>query len=115
MGKDARASYPRPAQAKAAERTGPGPRVGNYPCGESMSTKSTQHSEEKLSVVQVADEIGCHPNTVWNQIRAGQLKAVRFGPRVVRVKRSDLESFLSSYHAAEHSTWLTVKDGLVGR
>ena len=80
-----------------------------------MSTQSTQHSEEKLSVVQVADEIGCHPNTVWNQIRAGQLKAVRFGPRVVRVKRSDLESFLSSYHAAEHSTWLTVKDGLVGR
>lgn len=80
-----------------------------------MSTQSTQLIEEKLSVIQVASEIGCHPNTVWNQIRTGQLKAVRFGPRLVRVKRSDLERFLLSYQGPEHSTWLAVKGGAVSR
>lgn len=73
-----------------------------------MSPQTRTLSDEKLSVVQVADEIGCHPNTVWNHIRTGQLNAVRFGPRLVRVKRSDLEHFLSAYEGAQKPIWLSL-------
>ena len=78
-----------------------------------MSLERVTTGDQKLSVTQVADEIGCHPNTVWNHIKRGQLAAVRFGPRVVRVKRSDLDRFLSAYHLDGKPNWLRVNDGTV--
>lgn len=71
-----------------------------------MFTQENSSFDEKLSVTQVAEEIGCHPNTVWNQIRGGQLNAVRFGPRLVRIRRSELERFLSSYRLEAKQGWL---------
>jgi excisionase family DNA binding protein len=76
-----------------------------------MSTQARTSPDEKLSVTQVANEIGCHPNTVWNHIKTGQLAAVRFGPRLVRVKRSDLEKFISAYRCADKPNWLSVSNG----
>jgi excisionase family DNA binding protein len=78
-----------------------------------MSTQFNSIPDEKLSVVQVAAEIRCHPNTVWNQIKKGRLVAVRFGPRLVRVRRSDLERFLSSYHSENLSGWFELHDRTV--
>ena len=78
-----------------------------------MSSEQTTTGDQKLSVTQVADEIGCHPNTVWNHIKRGQLAAVRFGPRVVRVRRSDLDRFISSYHQVGTLNWLHVNEGKV--
>jgi excisionase family DNA binding protein len=77
-----------------------------------MSTQSRTSPDEKLSVSQVADEIGCHPNTVWNHIKSGQLTAVRFGPRLVRVNRSDLEQFISAYQCADEPNWLSLSRGV---
>ena len=78
-----------------------------------MSTQINPIPDEKLSVVQVAAEIRCHPNTVWNHIKNGHLIAVRFGPRLVRVRRSDLERFLSSYHSEDISGWFEMQDRTV--
>lgn len=72
-----------------------------------MPSQSGIFVDEMLSVAQVAEEIGCHPNTVWNHIKSGQLTAVRFGPRLVRVKRSDLELFLSEYEVCSRDGWLS--------
>ena len=76
-----------------------------------MSIPMNSFLDEKLTVNQVADEIGCHPNTVRNHIKSGQLSAVRFGPRLVRIKRSDLEVFLSEYQCGEETNWLSLADG----
>jgi excisionase family DNA binding protein len=59
-----------------------------------------------LSVDEVADEIGCHSNTVWNLIRSGELPAVRFGARLVRVERESLDRLAVDYHVGEVSAWL---------
>jgi excisionase family DNA binding protein len=76
-----------------------------------MSIPISSFLDEKLSVIQVANEMGCHPNTVRNHIKSGQLSAVRFGPRLVRVKRSDLNLFLSEYQSGEETNWLSLADG----
>jgi excisionase family DNA binding protein len=49
---------------------------------------------EFLTVAEVARECRIHPITVRRHIAAGQLKAVRIG-RSVRVRREDLENYLS--------------------
>lgn len=79
-----------------------------------MSNHQSARSDEKLSVPQVAIEVGCHPNTVWNQIKRGHLPAVRFGPRLVRIRRSDLEFFLTAYAQSQNQSWLSVTDGQEG-
>ena len=75
-----------------------------------MSTQKQNQVNQKLSVNQVADEFGCHPNTVWNHIRTGRLPAVRFGPRLIRVNRSDLDRFISLYRSDDCTSWLTPLD-----
>lgn len=57
-----------------------------------------------LSVPQICEETGLHSNTVRGYIRSGQLPAVKIGPRMVRVRRADLEEFLTPYEA-EASVW----------
>ena len=51
---------------------------------------------ELLTVKQVAEILQVHEQTVWRYLRNGSLPAVRLGRRVVRVARSDLETFIAS-------------------
>lgn len=52
-------------------------------------------STEWLSVEDIANEPGAHPDTVRGWIRTKQLKAFRFG-RDYRVKREDYERFVNA-------------------
>ena len=54
-----------------------------------------ESADELLTVAEVAERLRVHPITVRRHIKAGRLRAVRFG-RSVRVRASDLESYLLS-------------------
>jgi excisionase family DNA binding protein len=49
-----------------------------------------------LTVEEVAEYLGQHPVTVYSEIRAGVIPAVRLGYRTVRVREVDLERYLTS-------------------
>ncbi len=52
-----------------------------------------QQKTEWLTVEQIADELGVHPETIREYIRGGLLKAVQL-KRSYRIRRSDYEDFL---------------------
>ena len=51
-------------------------------------------SENLVSVRDVADQLGVHPETIRRLIHDGRLDAVRVG-RVLRVHREAVDSFLA--------------------
>ena len=57
--------------------------------------KSATDPNQLLSVPQICEEWETHENTVYGWIRSGQLPAGKIGPRMIRVRRSDLEEFLT--------------------
>lgn len=59
-----------------------------------MKTNATALPEQHLSLDAVAAELDISPHTVRRMIARGELKAVRVGKRVIRVRRSDLERAL---------------------
>lgn len=54
-----------------------------------------------MTVEQVAAYLQVHRMTVYRHIRAGRLPAVRVG-RVYRIRRDDLEEFLSLHRTRPH-------------
>jgi excisionase family DNA binding protein len=55
----------------------------------------TQRAHQRLTVADVAGRIGAHEQTVRGWIKAGELKAARFGTRIgYRIKCTDYEEFL---------------------
>jgi excisionase family DNA binding protein len=68
------------------------------------NTKTPQAEKELLSVSEISERYGLHPNTVRGYYRSGQLPAVYLGPRMIRIRRSDIEHLLTPYQA-EASVW----------
>lgn len=60
---------------------------------------------ELLSIPDSARLIGAHPNTIRNLVASGKLPAYRIGPRLVRIRRSDLLSILTPYRGGEFGQW----------
>lgn len=58
---------------------------------------SSTYRDQLISISQLSEENGLHENTIRGYIRNGQLPAVMVGPRLVRVRRSDFDAFLSPY------------------
>ena len=52
-------------------------------------------ADELLSVRQVATIIGSSPQSVYNLIADKSLPAIQLGPRRTRIRRSDLDDYLS--------------------
>ncbi len=50
-----------------------------------------------LPLQQAAEESACSVSTLRNLIARGDLTAYRFGPRMIRVRRQDLEGLLKPY------------------
>jgi len=50
--------------------------------------------ESYLTVAEIAELVKVHPQTVRNLIDRGELRAVRIGPRRIRVAQTDLDEFL---------------------
>ncbi|ASJ79734.1 excise [Mycobacterium phage TarsusIV] len=48
----------------------------------------------RASIAETAEYLGVHPNTVRNYIAEGKLKAVRLGPRLIRVERDSVEALM---------------------
>ena len=64
----------------------------------------TEARKDLLTIPELCQEVGLHPNTVRGYIRSGQLPAVYLGPRMIRIRRSDIEQLLTPYKA-EASVW----------
>ncbi len=60
--------------------------------------------KELLTVSEISEQYGLHPNTIRGYYRSGQLPAVTLGPRMIRIRRSDIEHLLTPYQA-EASVW----------
>jgi excisionase family DNA binding protein len=57
-------------------------------------------SDEWMTQKQAAEKIKVTVATVRSMIDRGELPAYRLGPRVVRIRRSDLDSVLTPIEAA---------------
>ena len=68
------------------------------------NTNPPHAEKELLSVSEICEAYGLHPNTVRSYYRSGQLPAVNLGPRMIRIRRSDIEQLLTPYKA-EASVW----------
>jgi excisionase family DNA binding protein len=53
-----------------------------------------------LSVAEAAEYLGVNPMTVRNMLTDGRLKACTLGPRILRIRLSDIESALQPYGGA---------------
>jgi excisionase family DNA binding protein len=54
------------------------------------------HPDELLTVQQVAEMLQMNQQTVYNWINNGDLPFVQAGPRRIRIRHSDLDSFLET-------------------
>ena len=58
-----------------------------------------------LPLQQAAEESSCSVSTLRNLIARGDLIAYRFGPRMIRVRRQDLEALLKPYQGGQAGSW----------
>ncbi|WP_183467516.1 helix-turn-helix domain-containing protein [Mycolicibacterium iranicum] len=63
-----------------------------------MATKTV--SPPNLSIADVATYLGVTTRTVQQMIADGRLPAYRLGPRVVRLRRDDVDAALKPYGGA---------------
>ena len=76
---------------------------------ENSRPENSDPSEEShctlLPLQQAADEASCSVSTLRNLIARGDLTAYRFGPRLIRVRRKDLEALLRPYQGGQAGSW----------
>ncbi len=65
-----------------------------------MSPKQNPDDDHLNSCDDLAREWNCHPYTVRRKIWSGELKAVRLGPRCVRVTNAEKRRYLASLQSA---------------
>jgi excisionase family DNA binding protein len=58
-----------------------------------------------LTLQVAAKETACSVSTLRNLIARGDLPALRFGPRLIRVRREDLQSVLTPYQGGQAGSW----------
>jgi excisionase family DNA binding protein len=51
-----------------------------------------------LSPREVATELGCDVQTIYNMIDRGDLPAIRYGTRFLRITRAALDTFKATHH-----------------
>ncbi len=52
--------------------------------------------------------VDVHPNTIRNAISRGDLKAVRYGARAIRIDVADLLALFTPYVGGEYGVWQSV-------
>ena len=68
-------------------------------------TSQTTYLHEMLPLQQAAEEAACSVSTLRNLIARGDLTAYRFGPRMIRIRRQDLEALLQPYQGGQAGSW----------
>lgn len=59
--------------------------------------QTTIPADRFLSITETAEYLGVNAMTIRNMIRDGRLKAHTLGPRVLRIRLSDIDSALTPY------------------
>lgn len=59
-----------------------------------MSKNVATRSSDLTSIQRAAEYAGCNPKTLRRRIADGSLPAVRMGPRMIRVRLSDVEKLM---------------------
>ena len=73
-----------------------------------MSNKeitSQPNPNELLPIAESAAIAKVHVNTIRNLIAKGELPALRIGSRIIRIRRSDLETLFTQYTPGEYGIW----------
>jgi len=66
---------------------------------------ASANPDQLLPLQQVAEETACSVSTLRNLISRGDLPALRFGPRLIRVRRRDLDAVLKPYQGGQAGSW----------
>ena len=56
-----------------------------------------------IDIATAAEDIGVHPRTIRRRIADGELKAYRFGPRLLRVDRDEVAALLKPLATAQRA------------
>ena len=64
-----------------------------------------QLNKRFLTIRESAELLNVHENTIRNQIARGDLKAVRIGKGIIRIRQADLEAQFTPYIAGEFGVW----------
>ena len=75
--------------------------------GETVITEPPRRTSfgDLFTIEQAAQILNCSETTVRNRTRDGSLKAVRVGPRMIRIRRDDLDAILQPYDAGQAGQW----------
>lgn len=60
----------------------------------------TKTSDRLISIAEAAEYLGVNERTVRNMLTDGRLKAHTLGPRIVRIRLSDINKALTPYTEA---------------
>lgn len=55
-----------------------------------------------LTVKEVANKLRVTEATVRNYIRNGEINAIKFGPRLIRMREEDVNDFIEKRQTAKH-------------
>lgn len=66
-----------------------------------MAKNVATTSEDWTSIQRAAEFVGCNPKTIRRKISDGSLPAVRLGPRMIRVRLSDVKALMRPVPAAK--------------
>ena len=72
----------------------PAPSRPDHTLEDPMAITTTDHRTPFLSVTQAADELAVTERFIRKLIADGQLRAVKVGTRVIRIRRTDLDDLL---------------------
>jgi len=75
--------------------------------GETVRTETLNRPAigDLLTIRQVSEYLGCSETTIRNRTKEGSLKAVRMGPRMIRIRREEIETILQPYDAGQAGQW----------
>jgi excisionase family DNA binding protein len=75
--------------------------------GETVKTTGPRRTQlgDLFTFRHPAEYWGCSEATVRNRTMEGSLKAVRMGPRMIRIRRDDLDAILQPYDAGQAGSW----------
>lgn len=61
--------------------------------------------DDRLSINEAANLVGVHPNTIRNLLLRGELYGERIGKRIIRIRKSDLDSLFTPFIGGEFGVW----------
>jgi excisionase family DNA binding protein len=74
-------------------------------CRASIPVSTGGDANQLPPLQQAAEETACSVSTLRNLIARGDLPASRFGPRLIRVRRRDLDAILKPYQGGQAGLW----------